>query len=70
MIGPIINAGGRLGKSKYATELLSSDSHKIINNNSLKLIELNKRRREIEDIILNKIDYGKIEEDNKDIIIY
>ena len=25
LIGPILNAGGRLGKSNYATELLSSE---------------------------------------------
>ena len=26
LIGPILNAGGRLGKSNYASELLSSDN--------------------------------------------
>ena len=31
LIGPILNAGGRLGKSSYATELLSSDNIDIIN---------------------------------------
>jgi len=32
LIGPILNSGGRLGKSSYATELLSSDDFKIIND--------------------------------------
>ena len=30
LIGPILNAGGRLGKSQYATELLSSNNDQII----------------------------------------
>ena len=32
LIGPILNAGGRLGKSEYATEVLSSTNDKIIND--------------------------------------
>ena len=31
LIGPILNSGGRLGKSNYATELLSTNNPKIIN---------------------------------------
>ena len=33
LIGPIINAGGRLGNSNYGTELLSSDNLEIIKIN-------------------------------------
>ncbi|MDC0043933.1 single-stranded-DNA-specific exonuclease RecJ [bacterium TMED277] len=69
-IGPIINAGGRLGKSNYATELLSSDNIKIINNKSIELIKLNEKRKKIETTILNEIDFTKIENENKNIIIY
>ena len=70
LIGPILNAGGRLGKSNYATELLSSDSHKIIKERSNELIKLNKKRKKIEEIILSEINFSKIEDDNKDLIIY
>ncbi len=70
LIGPILNAGGRLGKSNYATELLSTDDPKIINKKSLELINLNIKRREIESIILDNLDYSKIKRDNKDVIIY
>ena len=69
-IGPIINSGGRLGKSNFATELLSSDNTEIIKNNSIKLIELNNRRKEIENNILNKINFKKIEKENKKVIVY
>ena len=48
LIGPILNAGGRLGKSSYATELLSSNDLKIIDNRSVELIKLNNQRKEIE----------------------
>ena len=30
LIGPILNAGGRLGKSQYATELLSSNNDQLL----------------------------------------
>ena len=70
LIGPILNAGGRLGKSNYATELLSSDNLKIINEKSTELIALNEKRKKIEKIILDEINFSKIEKDNKDIIIY
>jgi len=70
LIGPILNAGGRLGKSNYATELLSSNNLKIINARSIELIELNENRKKIEKKILDEINFSKIEKDNKDVIIY
>ena len=70
LIGPILNAGGRLGKSNYATELLSSDNIDIINIRSKELIKLNNKRKEIETLILDEIDFQNIEDKNKDIIIY
>jgi single-stranded-DNA-specific exonuclease len=70
LIGPILNAGGRLGKSSYASELLSSDDIDVINIKSKELILLNNKRKEIETAIINEIDFKKIEDENKDVIIY
>ena len=70
LIGPIINAGGRLNCSKYGVELLSSDDYKIIKDRSLKLINLNNKRKKIEQNILNEINFEKIKNQNKDVIIY
>ena len=70
LIGPILNAGGRLGKSEYATEVLSSSNDKIINDKCKDLIKLNEKRKHIESLILNEINFKKIEENNKDVIIY
>ena len=70
LIGPILNAGGRLGKSNYATKLLSSNNQEIVNNLSVELIKLNNKRRKIETLILEEIDFQKIENENKDVIIY
>ena len=70
LIGPILNAGGRLGKSSYATELLSSDDSDIVNIRSNELIKLNDKRKKIETLILNEIDFRDIENENKDVIIY
>ena len=70
LIGPILNAGGRLGKSQYATELLSSNNDLVVNDRSKSLIKLNDKRKEIENLILEEIDFKKIEKENKDMIIY
>ena len=70
LIGPILNAGGRLGKSNYASQLLSSDNSNIIKIKSIELIELNNRRKEIETLILDEIDFQKIENESRDVIIY
>jgi single-stranded-DNA-specific exonuclease len=60
LIGPILNSGGRLGKSQYATELLSSNNHQVIRDRSNDLIKLNNKRKEIETLILNEIDFQEI----------
>ena len=70
LIGPILNAGGRLGKSNYATELLSSENQELINKRSLELIRLNDKRKKIEDITLKNIDFTILENQNKNVIIY
>ncbi|MDB3960244.1 single-stranded-DNA-specific exonuclease RecJ [Candidatus Pelagibacter sp.] len=70
LIGPIINAGGRLNHSKYGVELLSSDDYEIIKDKSLRLINLNNKRKKIEQNILNEINFEKIKNQNKDVIIY
>ena len=70
LIGPILNAGGRLGKSQYATELLSSNNEQVIKDRSTYLIKLNNKRKEIETLVLNEIDFQKIEKENKEIVIY
>ena len=70
LIGPILNAGGRLGKSQYATELLSSNNDQVIKDRSTHLIKLNNKRKEIETSILNEINFQKIEKENKEVIIY
>jgi len=70
LIGPIINAGGRLNYSKYGVELLSSDDYEIIKDRALKLINLNNKRKKIEQNILNEINFKKIKSENKEVIIY
>jgi single-stranded-DNA-specific exonuclease len=70
LIGPIINAGGRLNNSNYGVELLSSDDLNIIKDRSNKLISLNNKRKVIEQNILNEINFEKIKDENKDVIIY
>ena len=70
MIGPIINSAGRLGVSHLSVELLSSENQNIVNEISERLIRLNDKRKEIEKKILDKINFKKIEKENKNVIIY
>jgi len=70
LIGPIINAGGRLNFSKYGVELLSTDNLVTIKNRAEKLINLNNKRKIIEQNILDEIDFEKIKNENKQVIIY
>jgi single-stranded-DNA-specific exonuclease len=70
LIGPIINAGGRLNNSNYGVELLSTDNLQIIKDRAKKLINLNNKRKIIEQNILDEIDFEKIKNENKQIIIY
>ena len=70
LIGPIINAGGRLNCSTYGVELLSTDNFEIIKNRAKKLIKLNNKRKIIEQNILNQINFEKIKNENKNFIIY
>jgi len=70
LIGPIINAGGRLNNSNYGVELLSTDNVKIIKDRANKLISLNNKRKIIEQNILDEIDFKKIKNENKQVIIY
>ena len=70
LIGPILNAGGRLGKSGYASELLSTNNPDVVKIRSNELIKLNNKRKKIETLILDEIDFQKIEGENKNIIIY
>jgi len=70
LIGPIINAGGRLNCSTYGVELLSTDNFEIIKDRAKKLIKLNNKRKIIEQNILNQINFEKIKNENKNFIIY
>jgi single-stranded-DNA-specific exonuclease len=70
LIGPIINSGGRLNKSNYGVELLSTDNLEIIKDRSSKLIALNNKRKILEQSILGEIDFKKIKKENKNVIIY
>jgi len=70
LIGPIINAGGRLNNSNYGVELLSTDNLEIIKDRANKLIKLNNKRKILEQNILDEIDFKKIKNENKPVIIY
>jgi single-stranded-DNA-specific exonuclease len=70
LIGPIINAGGRLNYSKFGVELLSTDNFEIIKDRVNKLIKLNNKRKLIEKNIFDEINLEKIRNENKNVIIY
>ena len=68
LIGPILNSGGRLGYSDYATRLLSSDTEREVLKISNKLVSLNEKRKEIEMKILNKINFKEIQNKFNEVV--
>ena len=70
LIGPIINAGGRLNFSNYGVQLLSSDNENIIKKTLIKLIKLNDKRKKLEQNFISEIDFENIKKENKNVIIY
>ncbi len=65
IIGPRINAGGRLGNSDIGVKLLSENDEEVANGLALKLDDLNSNRKNIEkDVLLNaeELAYSKIGE--------
>ena len=54
LIGPVLNSGGRLGKSKLATKLLISEDKKEVEKISTELLYTNEKRKIIEDRTLKK----------------
>ena len=69
LIGPILNSGGRLNKSNLPTQLIISTDINRIKKISDDLINLNKKRKEIEKQIVNKIDYSNFININNSITI-
>ena len=68
LIGPRINAGGRVGKSFYGAELLMSNNSQYVYEIATKLNDYNNQRKEIEKDLL--IEASKIAEQNlKDPIL-
>ena len=70
LIGPILNAGGRLGKSNFAAKLLSSDNEDEIEIITKKLVDLNQKRKNFEQRVLDNINYKKIQKEEKNVIVY
>lgn len=54
VIGPRINAGGRVGRADLGTRLLSGDSESEASSISIELERLNEERREIEAVVLEE----------------
>ncbi len=68
VLGPRINAGGRVGKSSHGAELLSSNDPQRAYQIALDLDKYNKERKSIEFILTEKIN-SKIENFKKDSVL-
>ena len=68
IIGPRINAGGRIGRADMGATLLSSNNEEEALNIALELNELNAKRREIEgdslELAIQKVEGGRLYENN------
>ena len=67
LIGPKINAGGRVGKSMMGAELLISDNQEKVDYLAKKLNDFNEQRKKIESELVQKIKSKT--KDNKDPVL-
>jgi len=54
ILGPRINAGGRIGQADMGAQLLSSDDPKLIENYAAELGRINEERKQLQDQILQE----------------
>lgn len=68
VIGPRINAGGRIGSSRLGTLLLSSDSKSEVEKAATELNLLNEERRQIQDVTFADAD-SKVDKESQAIVV-
>ena len=68
LIGPIINSSGRIGNPNKAVNLLATNNDNLVDKLINELIELNKKRKIIEENIIKNLDFSKINNENKNVI--
>ena len=69
LIGPMINSSGRIGNPNKAVNLLITTENKLVDKLISELIELNKKRKVIEENIIKSLDFSKINNKNTNVII-
>ncbi len=69
-IGPIFNSAGRISNANQIIELLTTKSINKRMNILEKIFDLNKKRKKIEETVLNIIDYNEVEKQDGIIFIY
>ena len=69
LIGPMINSSGRIGNPNKAVNLLIATENKLVDKLISELIELNKKRKNIEENIIKNLDFSKINNKNTNVII-
>ena len=69
LLAPLINSAGRLGNANDVISLLTSSNKKISKKLLNNLFILNEKRKELENNFLNEINYKKLKENGKNILI-
>tara|TARA_B100001057_G_scaffold493117_1_gene586949 strand:+ start:2270 stop:3973 length:1704 start_codon:yes stop_codon:yes gene_type:complete len=69
LVGPIFNSAGRLEDPNIVVNLLTTENYKIQEKIIERLIELNEKRKKIEEKCMNEFNIKKIEKKDEDILI-
>ena len=69
LIGPMINSSGRIGNPNKAVNLLIASENELIDKSINELIELNNKRKDIEENIIKNLDFSRINNKNTNVII-
>lgn len=69
VLGPRINAGGRIGRSEMGAEMLSTDDLALAHSHAFELDRLNRERRTMQDDMLRAATEQAERQDNRAVIV-
>lgn len=69
VLGPRINAGGRIGRSEMGAELLSTEDHALAQSHAYELDRLNTERRAMQDDMVREAVEQASRQDNRAVIV-
>ena len=69
IIGPILNSAGRLDDANKIVKLITTNDNDIKNSLINKIININEKRKKVEDKMINDLDFNKLRKTNDNVLV-